>query len=402
MTEYLGAILCYLFNILNVNFASAKHRSVKSATLSVLFGRYAIRRLSQPVYESTSSIIFRAEDTLTSERVAIKLFHNIEHYVQEKSIRADLEVDHTQRLSLGWLNATPIDPPSDAIEALAEMSDGDPEVVALMKSFGGGALVMQPAAYDLHTKLSSSRFGGRNIEACVEVLRPIATNVAMLHSRGVMHGDVKPRNVVLLDGEWKLIDMDASMRIGARIDANASSFKWTSSVSPPELAQRALWSARASGWLPPLVAHPSLDVFMLGALMFEVVTRTSLFGPTDNNDDSLSSEKSRREIFCWQGVDDVRLALCFASCPDADAQRQADCKDLLRGMLHGDPQLRFTMQQVIGHPFLNHATASLPRTREPAPSSRVHFFISCHLEEAEEQGIYFISLDIMTEYLYNI
>lgn len=201
---------------------------------------------------------------------------------------------------------------------------------------------------------------------------------------------------MFIEGEWKLIDLDASTTMGAPIEPRARSFKWTSSVAPPEVAQRALWSGVAAPSLPPLVATPAVDVFMLGALFFEVTTRTTLFGPVDGNDDSLTSPQSEVELFTWHGVDDARLSRCFASAAGASgpavdalrARRVAECKDLLRGMLHGDPATRFTMSQVLGHRFLNPATAprGAPHARDSAaPRPRVHFFISCHLGEAEEQ-----------------
>ena len=202
----------------SVVIASAKHRAVKRATLSVLFNKYAVARLDRPLYESVSSVIYAAENVTSGVACAIKLFRTRAHYEKEKSIRARLNGaasggrtgggaangDARAQHALGWLDAVALDPPSDAIEALAALGgdhesegcdEGDVEVEALLERYGGGALVMRPADFDLHTKLSSSTFGGRDIDECIAVLRTVAESVAMLHARGILHGDVKPRNV---------------------------------------------------------------------------------------------------------------------------------------------------------------------------------------------------------------
>ena len=45
---------------------------------------------------------------------------------------------------------------------------------------------------------------------------------------GVIHGDIKSRNIVQLDGGWRLIDLDASCRLG---ESAGEKLSW-----PPELA----------------------------------------------------------------------------------------------------------------------------------------------------------------------
>ena len=35
-----------------------------------------------------------------------------------------------------------------------------------------------------------------------------------MHSKGVIHADIKPLNIVRVGGEFKLIDLDATCRIG--------------------------------------------------------------------------------------------------------------------------------------------------------------------------------------------
>jgi hypothetical protein len=53
-----------------------------------------------------------------------------------------------------------------------------------------------------------------------------------MHANNIVHGDIKPLNVVRLDEQWKLIDLDASCQIGSGAKAAA---KYSSAYLPPEM-----------------------------------------------------------------------------------------------------------------------------------------------------------------------
>ena len=97
------------------------------------------------------------------------------------------------------------------------------------------------------------------------------------------HGDVKPRNLLRVDGRWTLCDMDASAALGAPIGERTSS-----AYSPPELARARFASATTR--LP--VAARSFDVWMFGVVLFELCQGETLFAQ-DVNGPSRSARRCR-------------------------------------------------------------------------------------------------------------
>jgi predicted Ser/Thr protein kinase/tetratricopeptide (TPR) repeat protein len=100
--------------------------------------------------------------------------------------------------------------------------------------------------------------------AALALLAALAEQVATLHDAGWIHGDLSPRNVIVVDADGgprpRLIDFGAATPIGAPAPALAT----RGYLAPERLA--------------PTIATAALDVYALGAIGVEVLTGRPAFG----------------------------------------------------------------------------------------------------------------------------
>jgi serine/threonine protein kinase len=71
------------------------------------------------------------------------------------------------------------------------------------------------------------------LEAIKRICKDVLNALNVLHASGVIHGDVKPRNLVRFGADYKIIDFDASCRIAREYSGS----KHSSAFVPPELVR---------------------------------------------------------------------------------------------------------------------------------------------------------------------
>ena len=91
--------------------------------------------------------------------------------------------------------------------------------------------------------------------------RDVGAALAHMHALGLVHGDVKPANVVRVRGAWRVIDVDDALDAAAPAECNGF---FTELYAAPEVARAA--AAEAA-----LVAAPAWDVWSLGATAVELL-----------------------------------------------------------------------------------------------------------------------------------
>ena len=98
----------------------------------------------------------------------------------------------------------------------------------------------------------------------------LAAILRYLHGRGIVHLDLKPGNLVLRDGRAILLDFDIARRIGERGSGRKPR------GSPPFMAPEQVRCEPAA---------PSMDLFALGAVLYEAATCTHAFDVEGEADD---------------------------------------------------------------------------------------------------------------------
>ncbi len=210
----------------------------------VLSDRFAFERLAG---SGGMGAVYRALDRLTGEAVALKVMarrgHHEERFAQEARVLAEL--DH---------------PAIVRYVAHGETAQGQPYLA--MEWLEGE---------DLAQRLAASRL---TVGESLDVARRVAEGLAAAHARGLVHRDVKPSNVLLVDGRparAKLLDFGIVRMELSGFAPTARPMTRTGAVlgtvgymSPEQAIGDKTLDARS-------------DVFALGCVLFECLTGTPAF-----------------------------------------------------------------------------------------------------------------------------
>ena len=278
-----------IFGRTHADIASAKCKLVLNR-FRYLHERYDLK-LGPPEHKSKLSLIkFAIERTSSHVKpVALKFINSRVHFLRE-----------VQSRSIGGFN-------SDFVIDLLKAYDGDsedPDDVlfrqdAIFKGFSEYpyCVVMEVADHNLKKLIDQQSICGKEWEEIRSITRQLATALEHIHSKGIVHGDVKPTNIVMTGKKLRIIDFDAS----ASIDRNQNlGAQFSSAYVPPEML---FCSENARGCSvvgvrslqgPPedvedvnddvisiyeshleyslLLAAPSFDMWSLGAILYLLCT----------------------------------------------------------------------------------------------------------------------------------
>lgn len=171
-------------------------------------------------------------------------------------------------------------------------------------------LVMPRADRTLKHVIDHEHLCGRDFDAIKQICSQLARAVGHLHSRGRIHGDLKPLNVVRLGADVKLIDLDASCFF-----SDWAGQKWSSAYLPPEMLFRCedgtvvVREPPSAGGVDEederadnipydlFKASPAHDMWAMGCILFHLCSGETLFQA--NDEDDISSQKNLVDLLEW-------------------------------------------------------------------------------------------------------
>ncbi|HEY4176567.1 MAG TPA: protein kinase [Kofleriaceae bacterium] len=150
------------------------------------------------------------------------------------------------------------------------------------------------------------------------VLAQLAEGIAFLHARGVIHRDVKPSNVIVVDGIVKLLDFGLALERQRLTDdvARETRIVGTAAYLAPEYVEK-------------MTVSPAMDVYALGVLAYELATGQPPFGGT------------------LHVLSRIRGKLKVPRAASLNPELPTELDELIDAMLSSDPTVRPTALEVV-------------------------------------------------------
>jgi serine/threonine protein kinase len=219
----------------------------------VLQGHY---RLEQLIGQGAMGQVWRARDLLSEEAgeknatVAVKLF--VSDFARDPNALALMQRETSRAQKLAHPNIVTVhvfdrDVRTGVLFMVMELVEGQPLDQLLRESHGG-----------------LCRKQG------VPLILSVADGVAYAHSKGIVHCDLKPGNVLVTrSGVAKILDFGIAQAVHLA-DAEASAQAEEASPEEPLLSGYTAAYASAEA-ISGELAHPSDDVFALGLVAYEII-----------------------------------------------------------------------------------------------------------------------------------
>ena len=222
-------------------------------------------------YRSATCKVYEAIDRLKDKnKVALKIVYNSDHMKDEVLMRYNRGQALNEDLVIGVLCIHVPETERAAWQLTFSAVDearrgaGKLSIVAEQPSPDGEYVIVLPwAERNLDQVMSSERLAANDLPRIMEVLQCVTKGLLYLHQQGLIHGDVKRKNVMrklmpeqssesgsASKAEWILIDMDATVKIGEQLGE-----KYSEAMIAPEY-MKALLPCRTNG--RPSKGHPTI------------------------------------------------------------------------------------------------------------------------------------------------
>jgi len=241
--------------------------------------------------EGSFSVCHRGIFLETGKPVAIKVYitqhraHNSENDEEHEIMMRKFtrQVDVLKRLQeplvepenpLLWNKQLDNAVPVDLLFQLIDFSHDEWGNPAADPDDGIVYVITEMAEYSLLAYLKDLKDRGKSLSlgAVKQIASSILLATAALHSKGLVHLDLKPENLMVFSNQIKVIDVDGCVPIGTVISVDDSSISFSLCYCAPEWAQFLLDDGK-------IVASPTLDAWSIGITLCELVTQRPVLQP---------------------------------------------------------------------------------------------------------------------------
>jgi len=211
----------------------------------IYYGRY---ELVSELGRGTSGVVYKAFDPKLDRLVALKILRPELTSLEESGVGFK-ERFHQEAVAAGRLT-------HPAIVAVHDVGEADGRPFMVMEYIEGGTLA------DL-------LLGGQPLPLAeaVEIVLQVCAALDYAHRHGVVHRDIKPRNILVGPGVTKVTDFGTARILGASHTLTGTMLGTPAYMSPEMVRGQA--------------ADPRSDLFSLGVVLYEAVTGVNPFNAAD-------------------------------------------------------------------------------------------------------------------------
>jgi len=205
------------------------------------------------------------------------------------------------------------------------------------------------------------RQGPLPVESLLRCGHQLASALAHAHDRGVIHGDLKPRNVIVTpQGDAKILDFGLARTAGTQF------------MMTPYVVTRYY---RAPEVILGMGYHENVDIWSVGCIMGEMIRGAVLFPGTDHIDQwnkiieqlgtpsadfmrrlqpTVRNYVENRPRYSGYSFEKLFPDLLFpADSSEHSKLKASQARDLLSRMLVVDPERRISVDDALTHAYIN-------------------------------------------------
>jgi len=338
----------------------------------LVMGKYAMKTSQENLMgEGASSLCYKATTFGGGDLVAIKV-HKVSHHGR-KSKEVILKKFLRQVQVLMELQ-TPFTPPTESTlwhEALATAKPSELflQLIDYSKDADGNPgpdpddnvtyVVTELGQYTLKDHLKRQRVRRRALpeDEVRATVRAVVLVVAGLHAKGLVHLDLKPENLMMFHGRWKLIDVDGCMRVGSTVSVNDSTVSYSPCYCAPEWSN--FLTNRKQKDIDVVTA---LDVWSVGMTLCELLNLDVVLKPRFASFLATGQSRTTAETMFAQWLGRRQNIVLPKPVLDFDENFS---QLVLEWLLVCDQSQRRTLAQCLSHPFIKNFESKSPMKRCP-------------------------------------